>query len=74
MAALNLLRRLAVREVYPYAVDRISIGRHRWCILHIEKDGSNTKFLIEKYDFSEAEELLVFFGVEVSLDLYRAER
>ena len=48
MAAMNLLRRLALREVYllsereegyPYAVvgaDRISIGRHRWCIFHIE--------------------------------------
>jgi hypothetical protein len=35
----------------PYAlvaVDCISIGRHRWWILHIEKDGSDMKFLIEK--------------------------
>ena len=51
MAALNLVRRLAVREAhllceleegYQYAVvagDRISIGRHRWCILHLQKDG-----------------------------------
>ena len=50
MDALNLLRILAVREVhlikdleerYPYAVvavDRNSIGRHRWCILHLERD------------------------------------
>jgi len=63
MAALNLLRRLAVREVhllneleegYPYAVvavDRIIIGRHRWCILHIEMGGSDMKFLIEKDAF-----------------------
>ena len=60
MAALNLLRRLAVLEVhllseheegYPYAVvafDRISIGRHRWCILHLETDGSAMKVLIKK--------------------------
>ena len=50
MAALNMLRRLAVRDVhlldeleegYPYAVvvvDRMSIGCLRLCILHIEKD------------------------------------
>ena len=55
MAALNLLRRLAVRDVhlfselkegYHYAVvaaDCINIGRHPWCILHIEKDGPAMK-------------------------------
>jgi hypothetical protein len=74
MAALNLLQKLAVQEVhflseleegYTYAVvaaDRISIGRHRWCILHIEKDGSAMKVLIEKDFFSEPEELLVCVG------------
>ena len=39
-----------LEEDYPYAVvaaDRISIGRHRWCILHIEKEGSAIKVLIE---------------------------
>ena len=55
MAPLHLHRRLALREVhvlsvleegYPYAVvavDRITVGRHRWCILHIQKDESVTK-------------------------------
>ena len=67
MAALNLLRSFAVLEVhllsgveesYPYrlvAVDRISTGRHQWCILHLEKDGSAMKVIIEKDSFSEAE-------------------
>jgi hypothetical protein len=48
MAALHLLRRLALREVhllseledgYAYAVvavDRLTTGRHRWCILHLQ--------------------------------------
>ena len=60
MAALHLLRRLAVREVhlliareevYPYAVlavDRITFGRHCWCILHLQKEESVRKIVIEK--------------------------
>ena len=60
MAALYLLRRLALRDVhllsaleegYPYtvvAVDRLTVGRHRWCILHLQKYESVTKVLIEK--------------------------
>ena len=60
MAALHLLRRLALHEVhllnaledcYPYAVvavDRIIVCRHRWCILRLQKDESVTKFVIEK--------------------------
>ena len=60
MAALHLLRRLAVREVqllstleegYPYAViavDRITVGRHCWCTLHLQKEESITKVVIEK--------------------------
>jgi hypothetical protein len=54
MAALHLLRRLAVREVqlliareegYPYAVvavDCITVGRIRWCILNLQKEKSIT--------------------------------
>jgi len=64
MAALQLLQRLAVREVqllsaleegYPYAVvvvDRITVGRHRWCILYLQRDESVTKVVIEKDVFS----------------------
>ena len=75
MAALHLLRRLAVRDVhllsaleegYPYAVvalDRLTVGRHRWCILHFQKDESVTKVVIEKDFFTEPEELLVCVGV-----------
>jgi hypothetical protein len=60
MAALHLLRRLAVREVrllseleegYPYtvvAVDRLTIGRHRRCILHLQTRESVTKVVIKK--------------------------
>jgi len=60
MAALHLLRRLALREVhllseleegYPYAVvavDRLTVGRHRWCILHLQMDESVTKVVVEK--------------------------
>jgi len=74
MSALDLLRSLALREVHllselkennPYAavaVDRISIGRHRWCILHFQKDGSDMKVPIEEGVNSELEELLVFWG------------
>jgi len=59
MAALHLLRTLAAREVhllseleegYPYAVvavDRITVGRHRWCILQLQKEES-VNLVIEK--------------------------
>jgi hypothetical protein len=55
MFALHLMRRLAVREVhlfsefeegYPYAVvevDRLTVGRHRGCIFHLQKHESVTK-------------------------------
>ena len=58
MAALHLLRRLAVREVHLFseleegylcavvAVDRLTVGRHRWCILHLQKDESVSKVVI----------------------------
>jgi hypothetical protein len=74
MAALHLFRRLAVREVqllsaleegYPYAVvavDRLTVGRHRWCILHLQKEESVTTVVIEKVVFTEPEELLVYVG------------
>ena len=67
MAALHLLRRLAVREVqllsaleevYSYAVvavDRITVVRNCWCILHFQKEESITKVVIEKDVFTEPE-------------------
>ena len=82
MAALHLLRKLALREVhllseledgYPYevvAVDRLTIGPHRWCILHLQKDESDTKFVIEKDVFTYPEELLVCVGVIESVLVY----
>ena len=60
MAAMHLLRRLALREVhllgslkegYSYAVIavvRLTVGRHRWCNLHLQNDESVTKVVIEK--------------------------
>jgi len=70
-----MLRSLAVREVhflreleegYPYevvGVDRITVGCHQWCVVHLLKDFSITKVVIEKSVFTEPEELLVFLGV-----------
>ena len=70
MAVLHLLKRLAGREVhllrelevgYPFAVvvvDNITVGRHRWCILHLRKEESITKIMIEKDVFTEREGLL----------------
>ena len=67
MAVLHLLRRLAVCEVhllseleegYPYAVvavDRITFGRHRLFILHLQKEEFVTKVVIEKNVFTEPE-------------------
>ena len=75
MAAVHLLRRLAVREVhllseleedYLYvvvAVDRLTVGRHHWCIIHLQKNESVTKVVIEKDVFTEPEEVLVCAGV-----------
>jgi hypothetical protein len=69
MAAMALLRRLAVREVcllqelqenYPYAVlgvNRITVDPHRWCILHVEKDNEFTKVLVQSEAFTKPEEL-----------------
>ena len=81
MAALNMLRRLAVLEVhllcelegYPYAVvavDRISIGRHRWCIFHLQNDGSVTKVLIERLFFRAGRSTRLCGGVIVSVLFY----
>ena len=75
MAALHLLRRLALRAVhslsaleesYPYAVaavDRLTVGRYRWCILHVHKDESVTKVVIENDVFTVPEGVLVCAGV-----------
>jgi len=82
MAALQLLKRFAVREVrflyeleegYPYvvvAVDRITIGRHRWSILHTQRDESILKVIIENDVFTAMEELLVCVGVIQSVLIY----
>jgi hypothetical protein len=82
MAALHLLQRLAVREVhllseleedYPYAVvevDRLTVGRHRWCILHLQRGESVTKVVIENDFFNEPQELLVCVGVIESALVY----
>jgi len=84
MAVLHMLRRLAVREVqllsaleegYPYAVvavDCITVGRHRWCILRIQKEESITKVVIEKGVFTEPEELLVCVVSIESVLIYSA--
>ena len=70
-----MLRRLALREDhllseleegYLYAVvavDRVPVGRYRWCILHLQMDESVMKIVIEKDVFTEPEELLVCVGV-----------
>ena len=75
MSALHLHRRLAVREVrflheleegFPYAVvavDRITVGRHHWSILHVKRDDSVMKVVLENNVFNEAEELLLCVGV-----------
>ena len=75
MDALQLLRRLAVHQAhllstleegYPYAivaVDRITTGRHRWCILHLQKEESVTKVVLEKDVLTECIEVLVCAGV-----------
>ena len=69
-----MLRRLAVREVrflpeleegYPYevvGVDRVTVGRHHWYVVHLVKDDAITKVVIEKQVFTESEELLVCVG------------
>ena len=63
-----MLKRLAVREVsflrelevgYPYeflGVDRVTVGRHHWCVGHLLKDDLITKAVIEKV-FTDPEEL-----------------
>ena len=48
----------STKEGYPYAVvavDRINFGRHRWCILHLLKEESVMKAVIEKDVFTEPE-------------------
>ena len=79
MAALHLLRRLELREIHLLteleegqhyaivAVDRLTVGRHHWCILHLQKDESVTKVVIEKDVFTEPEVVLVCAGVIVSV-------
>ena len=62
-----------LEEGYPYAVvavGRLTVGRHRWCILHFQKDESVTKVVIEKDVFTEPEELLICVGVIESVLVY----
>ena len=44
-------------------MDRITVDRHRWCILHLQKEESVTKVVIENDIFTESEEVLVCVGV-----------
>jgi hypothetical protein len=81
MAALGLLRRLAVGEFrllheleenHPYhvvAVDRITVGHHRWCILHFE-DASYVKVFLQADAFSEPEELIICVGLVLCVIVY----
>jgi len=43
-------------------VDRVTVGRHHWCVVHLLKDDAITKVIIEKEVFTEPEELLVCLG------------
>ena len=76
MVLLHLLRILTLREVhllsdleedYPFAVvavDRLTVGRNRWFILHLQNDESFTNFVIEKDVFTETEELVCVSVIE----------
>jgi len=81
-AAMALLRRLAVGEIcllqdvqenYPFAVldvDCITVGPHRWCILHDEKDDVFSKGLVQTDAFTEAENLQVCLGLLLCVLVY----
>ena len=43
-------------------MDRVTVGRHHWCVVHLLKDDAITKVVIEKEVFTEPEELLVCVG------------
>ena len=43
-------------------MDRITVRRHHWCVVHLRKDDSITKVVIENEVFTEPEELLVCLG------------
>jgi len=54
-----------LEEVYPYevvGVDRVTVDRHHWCVVHLLKDDAITKVIIQKELFTEPEELLVCVG------------
>ena len=51
-------------------MDRIAIGPHRWCILHLESDDSFLKVLLQSDAFSEAEELLICVGLLLCVLVY----
>jgi len=85
MAALHILKGLAVREIhligeleerYPYVVigvDRITVARRRWCILHLQKEENLLKVVIEKDNFTNPEELLIFVGAIESVLIYSGQ-
>jgi len=57
----------------PYAViavDRLTVGYHLWCILHLRKDESFTKVVIKNVVFTDPEELLFCVGVIESVLVY----
>ena len=43
-------------------MDRVTVGRHHWCVVHLLKDDAITKVVIENELFTEPEELLVCLG------------
>ena len=56
-----------LEEGFPYAVvwvDRITVGRHHWSILHVKRDDSVMKVVLENNVFNEAEELLCVGVIE----------
>jgi len=82
MASMNMLKRLPVRDVrfirdleegYAYevvGVDRVTVGRHHWCVVHLLKDDAITKVVIENDLFTEPEELLVCLGAIECMLIY----
>ena len=56
--------------VCGFAVDRITVGPHRWGILHLEKDTSFMKVLLEADPFTKAEELMTCVGLVLCVLVY----
>jgi len=54
-------------------VDRITVCRHRQCILHLQKEENILKVVIEKDIFTEPEELLICVGAIESVLIYSGQ-